>query len=151
MKGEKGVTIVYGSMYGHTRKMMESVANGVRSVGCKNFEVLDASRTDLSFLLKEAWRRKGLIIGSPTYDARIFPPVDQFMNIVEKKRLKNRIAGIFGSYGWSGGAVTKIKQSIDSLSWELEEPIAGFNGYPDNEELEKGKELGEKIGKKVLD
>lgn len=99
MEGEKGVTIIYGSMYGNTRKMMESVAKGVKSVGCKNFKVLDASRKNLSFLLKEAWRRKGLIIGSPTYDARIFPPVDQFMNIVQKKRLQNRVAGVFGSYG----------------------------------------------------
>ncbi len=151
MEGEKGVTIIYGSMYGNTREMMESVAKGVKSVGCKNFKVLDASRKNLSFLLKEAWRRKGLIIGSPTYDARIFPPVDQFMNIVQKKRLQNRVAGVFGSYGWSGGAVDKIKSSIEKLGWEVEEPTAGFNGFPDSEELERGEELGKKIGKRALE
>ena len=151
MEGEKGVTIIYGSMYGNTREMMESVAKGVKSVGCKNFKVLDASRKNLSFLLKEAWRRKGLIIGSPTYDARIFPPVDQFMNIVQKKRLQNRVAGVFGSYGWSGGAVDKIKSSMEKLGWEVEEPTAGFNGFPDSEELERGEELGKKIGKRALE
>ncbi len=150
MTGENGITMVYGSMYGNTREMMESIAEGVKEVGCKNFKILDASRVDLSFLLSESWRREGLIIGSPTYDARVFPPVDQFLNIVKKKNLKNRIAGIFGSYGWSGGAVKRIKEVVENLGWEMVEPVADFNGHPSEKELEKGKELGREMAKKVV-
>ncbi len=151
VEGEEGVTIVYGSMYGNTADMMEAVAEGVRDAGCKDLRVFDASRVHPSFLLMEAWRRKGLIVGSPTYDARIFPPVAQFMEVAEHKKLKNRVAGIFGSYGWSGGSIDRLKSGIDEMGWELLEPIGEFRGNPTDEELEQGKELGRAVAERVLE
>ncbi|KXB06488.1 hypothetical protein AKJ52_02170 [candidate division MSBL1 archaeon SCGC-AAA382C18] len=151
MKGEDGITLVYGSMYGNTAEMMGAIAEGVRSCNCTNFKILDASRTSLSFLLMEAWRRQGIIIGSPTYDARIFPPVDNFLKLVERKKLKERVAGVFGSYGWSGGAVDRLQSTVQNLDWELVEPVAEFQGKPTEEELEKGRKLGEKVAKKIID
>lgn len=53
-EGEEGVTILYGSMYGNTEKLMESVAEGVESTGCKKVRIMDASRAHLSFLLSQA-------------------------------------------------------------------------------------------------
>lgn len=149
LKAEAGVTIIYGTMYGMSEKMMEAVAEGVKSSGCQNLEILDASRVPLSNLLSEAWKRKGLIIGSPTYDARVFPPVSHFIDLAKRKKLRDRIAGAFGSYGWSGGALDRIKSAIDDMDWELVEPIAEFRGKPTEEETEKGKELGKTIGEKV--
>lgn len=150
VEGEPGVTLVYGSMYGNTLEMMKAVAEGVKSSGCENLEILDASRVHLSFLLSEAWRRKGLIVGAPTYDARIFPPVDQFLKLTKKKKLRNRIAGVFGSFGWSGGAAKRMKSVVEDQDWELVEPIADFRGKPSEEELEKGRELGKAVGEKVM-
>lgn len=149
MKAKEGVTLIYGSMYGQTRKVMEEVAKGVKASDCKDLKVMDAARTHVSYLLSEAWRRKGIIIGSPTYDARIFPPVAQFMNIVKRKKLKDRIAGVFGSYGWTGGAVRQIKSSFKGLDWELVEPIVEFGGAPTERELKQGKQLGKVIGNQV--
>lgn len=150
MEGKKGVTLVYGSMYGNTEEMMEAVVDGIKSGGCKNLRILDASRTHLSFLLSEAWRREGLIIGAPTYDARIFLPVDHFVELAKKKKLKNRVAGIFGSYGWSGGSVDQIKSTVEELDWELVEPIADFRGSPTEEDLEKGRELGKAVAERIM-
>ena len=148
-EGEEGVTIVYGSMYGNTTDMVEAVADGVREGDCKNLKVLDASRVHPSFLLKEAWRRKGLIVGAPTYDARIFPPVEEFMNVASHKKLQNRVSGIFGSYGWSGGSIDRLESAIEDLGWDLLEPFGEFRGKPTEEELEKGKELGKAVAQKV--
>lgn len=150
MEGKKGVTLVYGSMYGNTEEMMEAVVDGIKSGGCKNLRILDAFRTHLSFLLSEAWRREGLIIGAPTYDARIFLPVDHFVELAKKKKLKNRVAGIFGSYGWSGGSVDQIKSTVEELDWELVEPIADFRGSPTEEDLEKGRELGKAVAERIM-
>lgn len=150
MEGEDGITIIYGSMYGNTEELMESVAAGVKSQGCKNIRILDASRVNLSYLLSEAWRREGLIIGTPTYDARIFPPVDHFVKLARKKKLRNRVTGIFGSFGWSGGALDRIDSIIEELEWDLVEPITEFKGKPNEKDLEKGFELGENIAKKIM-
>lgn len=149
VEGENGVTLVYGSMYGNTKEMMEAVAEGVKDSGCEKLEILDASRTHLSYLLSEAWRRKGLIVGSPTYDARILPPVDQFLTMAKRKKLKNRVMGIFGSYGWSGGSTERMESVAEEMDWEVVEPIAKFRGKPTEEELKEARNLGKKVGEKV--
>lgn len=149
LESEPGVTLLYGFMYGNTKDMMEAVAEGVSSSGCRDIKVLDASRNHPSFLLSEAWRRKGLIVGAPTYDARIFPPVDQFLKIAKRKKLRDRIAGVFGSYGLSGGAAKRMKSFAEDRDWELVEPVADFRGNPSGEELNRGRELGKAVGEKV--
>lgn len=71
------------------------------------------------------------------------------MKLVEEKQLKNRVAGVFGSYGWSGGSIDRMKKTINKLDWDLTEPVIEFNGMPEEEDLEKGRELGRKVADKV--
>ena len=146
-EGEPGVTLVFGSMYGETRKMAEAVARGVREGGLP-VRVLDAGRVHVSFLIQEAWRCRGLILGSPTYDTGIFPPVEHFLRLLERKRLRNRVVGIFGSYGWRGGARTKLEEKVRELGWELVGSVE-FAGAPTAEELRQGQELGRAVAERV--
>lgn len=147
MEGEPGVTLIYSSMYRHTRSMAEAVARGVRGAGTP-VKVLDASRVHVSFLIREAWKRKGLILGTPTYDAGVFPPLEQLIRLLERKRLKGRVVGCFGSYGWQGGALRKLVEKVESLGWEVIEQV-GFQGSPTLEDLAAGEALGESIAKRV--
>ncbi|MFQ6117446.1 MAG: FprA family A-type flavoprotein, partial [Candidatus Bipolaricaulia bacterium] len=121
MEGEPGVGLIYGSMYGNTERLAERVARGVVAGGAP-LRVFDASRTHPSFLLAEAWRYKALILGAPTYDGGVFLPVEGFLRLVQRKRLQNRLVGLFGSFGWSGGAVKLMSSIIEGLKWELVEP-----------------------------
>jgi len=145
LRSDPGVTILYGSMYGYTERVMESVAAGARKVTNGEVKVIDASRTHPSFSLAEAWKRKGMIIGSPTYEARTFPPVDQFVDIAGKKKLKNKVAGIFGSFGWSGGAARELSEVTEKLNWELIKPPLEFNGRAAPEKLQEAYELGKSV------
>ncbi|MBS3787932.1 FprA family A-type flavoprotein [Candidatus Bipolaricaulota bacterium] len=144
-----GITIVHGSMYGFTEKITEQVARGARSTGLEDLKVLDASRLHPSYLLSAAWKRRGLIVGSPTYESRAFPPINNFLEVVEKKKLKDRIAGIFGSYGWGGGSAREIKDTAETLGWNLVTSPVEFNGKPSEEQLEDGFELGKKIAEEI--
>lgn len=144
-----GITIVYGSMYGFTEKITEQVALGAKSGGLEDLTVLDASRVHPSYLLSSAWKRRGLIIGSPTYESRAFPPISNFLEVAEKKKLKDRIAGVFGSYGWGGGSARQIKSTVETLDWDLISPPVEFNGKPSEDQLENGFELGKKISEEI--
>lgn len=144
-----GVTIVHGSMYGFTEKVTERVAQGARSTGLQDLKVLDASRTHPSYLLSDAWKRRGLIVGSPTYESRAFPPISNFLEVAEKKKLKDRIAGIFGSYGWGGGSAREIEETAETLDWELVSSPVEFNGQPSEDQLENGFELGRKVAEAI--
>jgi len=150
MEGEPGVVLIYGSMYGNTERLAERVARGVVAGGAP-LRIMDASRTHLSFLLAEAWRCKAVILGAPTYDGGIFPPVEQFLRLAQRKRLQNRIVGLFGSFGWSGGAVKGMKAIIEELEWELIEPVVEWNGFPDEEALAEGEALGREVALRALE
>ncbi|HIC95044.1 TPA: FprA family A-type flavoprotein [Candidatus Bipolaricaulota bacterium] len=152
MEGEPGVVLIYGSMYGDTELMADRVARGVASASTGvPIKVLDASRTHLSFLLAEAWRYRALILGTPTYDTGIFPPVEQFLRLAQRKRLQNRLVGLFGSFGWAGGAVKGMRAIVEELGWELIEPAVEFQGRPTEEELERGEALGQAVAGQMLE
>ncbi|MFW6048801.1 MAG: FprA family A-type flavoprotein, partial [Candidatus Bipolaricaulota bacterium] len=151
LESDPAVTLVYGSMYGFTERVMEAVAAGVRSVPGVELEVIDAARTHPSFSLSESWKREGLIVGSPTYEARIFTPVEQFINLATKKKLKERKVGFFGSYGWSGGSVRELNEAAEGLNWEVVAGPVEFNGAASPEKLEEGFQLGKTVARSLAD
>lgn len=139
-KTEPGVTLIYGSMYGHTEIMMNAVAQGISEAGAP-IEIFDASRTHASYILPSMWTKRGVVIGAPTYEVSLFPPVAEVLNTAAHKRIKNKKAAFFGSYGWSGGALRGLKTIIEPLKWDLVDTLE-FLGYPKEGELKKAKEFG---------
>ncbi|NMA82275.1 MAG: FprA family A-type flavoprotein, partial [Epulopiscium sp.] len=102
-KGEEGVAIVYGSMYGNTAKMADTIARALAEEGVQNIRVFDASKTHISHIINALWRFNGVVFGSCAYNAGIFPAMEAVLMKMEQTGLKNRSLGIFGSYSWSGG------------------------------------------------
>jgi flavorubredoxin len=148
-EAKPGLTIIYGSMYGFTEKLTERVARGAASTGLEELEIMDASSKHQSYLLLEAWKRQGLIIGSPTYESRAFPPVSNFLKLAEKKKLKGKVTGAYGSFGWGGGSAREIEETGDTLNWDFVTSSLEFGGNPSKEELEEGFELGKQVAKVV--
>jgi len=142
---ENGVVIVYASMYGNTERMMEAVARGLSGKDISRIRIHDVSRTHISYLIRDAWRFKALILGSPTYDTRLFPLMDHFIRILEYKKLSNRMLGLFGTYGWSGGGVKTLVEWAKGIGWELVEPVIEAHCSPTDVDLNKCFELGQRI------
>jgi flavorubredoxin len=88
------------------------------------------------------------MIGAPTYEGALFPPVLDVLNHAAVKRILNKRTAVFGSYGWSGGALRNIKQIIEPIKWELEDSFE-FNGSPDKEDLNKAREFGKAFAEKI--
>lgn len=147
MEGEPAVTVVYGSMYDHTRRVADAVARGVAAAGVP-VRVVDAARVHPSTVLAEAWRRRGLVLGSPTYDTGIFPAVDHALRLIVGKRLANRVVGMFGSFGWKGGAVRKMADEVASLGWDLAGTVE-FRGAPRRDDLIRAEALGRTVAERV--
>ena len=81
-------------------------------------------------------------------DPKMFPPVMDVLNHAAVKRILNKRTAMFGSYGWSGGALRNIKQIIEPIKWELEDSFE-FNGSPDGEDLKKAREFGRNFAGKI--
>jgi anaerobic nitric oxide reductase flavorubredoxin len=144
-----GVTLVYGSMYGNTERMMNAVAEGVSHTEAP-LEVFDAARVHASYILPSLWTRSGVIIGAPTYEVSLFPPVTQALAAVVHKKIMGRKAAYFGSFGWSGGALRELKEIVESLKWEWLETLE-FNGAPTRDLLRQGEAFGERFARALLE
>ncbi len=139
-KTEKGVTLLYGSMYGNTEEIMNSVARGISDAGVP-VEIFDVARTHTSYILPALWTKRGVIVGAPTYEGSLFPAMQSALEETAIKRVMNKKAAIFGSYGWSGGAEKKVRSIIEPLKWEVVSTFS-FQGGPTDKDLREAREFG---------
>jgi flavorubredoxin len=142
---EEGIVVAYGSMYGNTEKMMEGVVRGVAKEGLHAVRVHNVARTHASFVISDIWRYGGLILGSPTYDARLLPQMESLVSLLADKMLRNHCVGVFGSCGWSGGGVRSLEAFATRAGLQLVEPVIEAKFAPTAEQLEKCVELGRAV------
>ncbi len=143
-KAKPGVVVIWGSMYGNTKKVVEYVVEGVKEAGVP-VTVLEFSRHHLSYLLKESWKNKAVILGIPTYDGGPFLGASYYLHLMKRKNLRDRIVGFFGSSMWSGRALQQAAEQLKELDWEVIEPLLEFRGSATKEVLMQAKELAKKI------
>jgi anaerobic nitric oxide reductase flavorubredoxin len=144
---EKGATLVYGSMYGSTEKMMNAVAQGISSTGVE-LEIFDVARTHPAYILPSLWTRQGVMIGAPTYETNLFPPMQYLLHLCALKRIHGRRYAIYGSCGWSGGAFKHAAAAVEPLQWTLHDSFQ-FVGSPTDEDLRRGEEFGSAFGRSI--
>jgi len=144
---ERGVVLVYASMYGNTQKMAEAVARALAREGVDRIRLHNISKSHLSFVLTDIWRFRGLLLGSCTYNTKLFPPMDMLVRTLENDNLKNRAVGIFGSYSWSGGAVKDLRAFAESGNLQFTEPVVEVKHSPILEDYEQLRLLGKNIAK----
>jgi flavorubredoxin len=145
--GEAGVTLLYGSMYGNTEEMMNAVAQGVSDEGLP-VAIFDVTRTHPSYILPSLWTQQGVLIGAPTYEASLFPPMAQMIGMAAHKRIRNRTAAWFGSHGWSGGALRHLKRLLEPMKWELTNTYE-FAGAPTEEDLRQAERFGAEFARLI--
>jgi flavorubredoxin len=89
------------------------------------------------------------MIGAPTYEVSLFPPMADVLNMAVRKRIKNKKAAYFGSYGWSGGALREMQKIIEPLKWDLVDNFE-FLGAPTEEDIKRAEEFGARFGEVVI-
>lgn len=136
------ITLIYGSMYGNTEVMVNAVAQGIAPT-CIPLDIFDAARTHASYIIPSLWTSSGVVIGAPTYDAGLFPPVAHVLDVAVRKGIRNKKVLRFGSFGWAGGAQREFEKIIESARWDLIDSFE-FMGQPTKDDLKKGERLGQK-------
>jgi flavorubredoxin len=146
---EEGITLVYASMYGNTRRMMEAISRSLAEEKVEKVRVHDVSRTHISYILVDIWRFRGMILGSPTYNTKIFPLMASLVNMLEEKMLQDRFVGVFGSYTWSKGAVKTLIEFALNNKLTLVDPVVEFKSSPTEEDLSQAVLLGKNMARRI--
>ena len=134
-KAEKAVTILHGSMYGNTASVLPAIQAGLKRAGIP-CTAHDITSTHISYILPDLWQNQGVLIGAPTYEGSIFPTMAGVLQMAEYKRIFNKDAAYYGSYGWGGGAMRYMRTVCDNLKWNLHDAYE-FMGKPTDKDLEK--------------
>lgn len=116
---EEGVVIAYGSMYGHTEQMAEAIAAELSAQGIKNIVMHNVSKSNPSYILKDIFKYRGLIVGSPTYCNQIYPEVESLLSKILLREVKGRYLGWFGSFTWAGAAVKRMAEFAEKSKLEI--------------------------------
>jgi flavorubredoxin len=146
---EPGAVLAYASMYGSTLRMAEAVARGLALGGLKDIMMHDVSKVHASFIIRDIWRYGGVVLGSCTYELGLFPLMRNLVELLEEKALKNRRLGLFGTYGWSGGAVKRLKEFAGTVSWDLVDPVLEVKCSARDAQLDECMQLGRNMAAAV--
>ncbi len=141
---EKYCTIVYGTMYGFTHRAAMTLKKELTELGIE-VRLHNVSYSDMSKIIADSVRAGVLVIGTPTYDAYPYPKVWGFVNEVEGKRFPKRPIALFGTYGWGGGGVKKLKEQLENNRYEIMEPVVRVHGKAREVEIGQLKELAKAI------
>ena len=147
-KCDERVSIIYDTMWHSTERMIEPIVRGLRAENM-DCNVVKIRATPTSQCIKEFWRSRGTLIGSPTLNNTFFPPIGDFLVNLVGLRPKGRIVSAFGSYGWGGGAVKNILKQCADLKLEVVEPGIQVKYRATDEEEEKCYEFGREFAKKT--
>ena len=108
---DKGVLIVYGSIYGNTENVANALAYRLADKGVTKIAVYDVSKTDVSTLVSESFRYSHIVMASSTYNMGIFPKMEAYINDIKALALQNRTVAIIenGSWALASGRLMKTK------------------------------------------
>lgn len=129
-QGEPGTVIAYGSMYGNTEQMAERIARELASREVGPIRVYNLSYADPSVVLRDVFRFDTLIVGGPTYNGNLFPPVAELLDRIAARGIPRRRFGWFGSFCWAGASVRLLAEFAQKMKWEpLCDPVEMKQGY----------------------
>ena len=147
-KADLRVVIIYDTMWHSTERMTVPMMQGIKDEGvdCK---VVKLRATPMSVAIKELWKARGFLVGSPTMNNVIFPSVAEFLYHLGGLRPRNRMVGAFGSFGWGGGAVKNAYEMMKKMAVEVVEPGLEVLYRPSAEDEKKCYEYGREFAAKV--
>ncbi len=147
---KEGVTIIFGSMYGNTQNLAEAVAEGLAEGGIRNIKIYNAAKAELSQLLAESFRNRGLVVAAPTYSEKVFPPVQSYLTAIETRGLKNRVTAALGSFTWVAKAGPAIQSQLEGMGLAPIAPAVLMKQGLSEEVREQARNLGLTLAHNLL-
>ena len=116
----EGIVVAYTSVYGHTRKAAELLAEQLKAKGCPEVVVYDLARCDMAQAVADAFRYSKLVLATTTYNADLFPFMKQFIDHLTERNFQNRTIGLMENGSWAPLAAKIMKEKLSgckNITW----------------------------------
>lgn len=144
------VVVCYVSAYGYTANLAEEIAQAISKDGDIEIKMYDVIRFDKNEILNEISSADGILFGTPTINSDMLEPIRDLLTNLNPIVHGGKIAGAFGSYGWSGEGVPNTESRLKELKMNLLTPSLKINFKPSEKELDEAYEFGRAFREKVL-
>ncbi|MBD3406844.1 MAG: FprA family A-type flavoprotein [Candidatus Lokiarchaeota archaeon] len=145
---EDKIIIAWDTMWESTTKIALAIAEGIDDEGLEPLLRL-IPHSDRGDIMADLLEAKGILVGSSTLHNEILPTVAPLLSDFEALKPVDKKAAAFGSYGWAGGAVEKIQESMKKGKMDIVEEPFTVKWVPTEEELEEARNYGRRFARKV--
>ena len=112
---EKGVMIVYASMYGNTEAAATVLASKLVEKGMSNVVMYDVSNTHVSQLISETFKYSHIVLASVTYNLGIYPMMHNYLMDMKALNVQNRTVAIVENGSWACKSGDLMKEFLDGM------------------------------------
>jgi len=147
----KRVLIAYVSAYGYTKQAAEYIAQGIRETGNFDIDVADIEKISTVDLESKLISSDAFLAGSPTINQNTLLPVYTLFALINPIRDKGKIAGAFGSFGWSGEASKIILENFRNLKLKIFDETVSFKFSPGANKKDILIEYGKRFAQRIVE
>lgn len=108
-----GIVIAYTSVYGHTKKAVELLAQKLKENGCPNVIVNDLARVDMAKAVADAFRYDKLVLATTTYNADIYPFMKEYIHKLTERSIQNKVVALIENGSWAPLAAKTMKSMLE--------------------------------------
>lgn len=109
---DDGIVIAYTSVYGHTKRAVEELAEKLKQKGCPAVITCDLAREDMAEAVENAFRYNKLVLATTTYNAGVFPYMEHFILALTERNFQKRTVALIENGSWSPTAAKVMKEML---------------------------------------
>ncbi len=147
---QKRAVILYDTMWNATLRMAEAISSGLTDNGIPN-KLIHVAVSDRNDMIVDILKAKAVIIGSPTLNNGVLPTIVPILEDLRGLKFKNKVGAAFGSYGWSGEAISRIEEALSEAKIKVVAKGVKSKWQPDEIALSHCRQLGEELAKDVVE
>lgn len=150
-KPVKRVLVAYISAYGYTKEAASIISSGISESNNVTLDITDIENIPLEELEAKLIVADAILIGSPTINQNTLLPVYKLFALINPLRDKGKLAGVFGSYGWSGEAQKIILENLRNLKLNVFDEGGSFKFSPGASKKDVLINFGRAFARKMLE
>ncbi len=144
---DKGVFICHASIHGHTAEAAEKMKEILEAEGEEKVAIADLTDEDIHECVEDSFRYDRLILAASSYDAGVFPPMEDLIRRLKHKNYQNRKVYLIENGSWAPSAARTMKAMLDEMNVEVDDEIITIKSKMTQENINQMTELAKKIVK----
>ena len=143
---DKGTLIAYASIHGNTAKAAKKLKEILESKGAEKVAITDLARDDMAEAIEDAFRYDRMILAAASYDAGVFPCMEDFLHHLKSKAYQKRTVGLLENGSWAPSAARTMKAVVEQMkNVSIVEPVVTIKSTMKDSDIENMEKLADAI------